>query len=81
MNIKIKTGIVGIVCLIGGTLLVHTARNSSEINPNVYLQLDNINALASNEGGKNYCSGSGSIDCNGQKVEQKISTFGLPIYK
>lgn len=81
IKIKIRKGIIGIICVVGGIILTHTAKNNSPMNSKFYLLLDNIEALASNEGKKDFCVGSGSIDCNGRKVEYKVSTFSLPIYK
>ena len=42
------------------------------------LLLDNVEALASGEGGNRYwCIGSGSIDCYGHKVEYMIDGMNL----
>ena len=42
------------------------------------LLLDNIEALASGEGGNFYwCAGSGSIDCHGHKVEYMVGGLNL----
>ena len=83
IKIKIRKSIIGIICVIGGIILTHTVKNNSAMNSNsnIYLLLGNIEALASNEGRRDYCVGFGSIDCNGQKAEYKVSTFSLPLYK
>lgn len=80
MNVKIKKSIFGIACMISGVILVNITKESSA--PIVSLQLENVEALASNEGSGNYiCIGSGSVDCNGYKVEGMVRPFSLPIYK
>ncbi|MDR3269623.1 MAG: NVEALA domain-containing protein [Tannerella sp.] len=40
------------------------------------LALENIEALASGESSLTICYGSGTIDCNGAKVETKIIGYG-----
>jgi len=54
--------------------------SSSYYSPNHVsdIVLDNIEALASSEGGGNYqCFGVGSIDCNGRKVSNVYTSFNF----
>lgn len=44
-----------------------------------FLQIENVEALASNEGVAKYCVGSGSVDCNGYKAEIVYTLFNLPL--
>jgi hypothetical protein len=66
------------VVIIGIALLLINNVSKSENNGWNDLSCDNIEALASGEGGRNMCAGDGSIDCGGYKVEFKISySIGL----
>jgi hypothetical protein len=81
MNTKIRKNIVGAMCIIIGVVLgAHAAKKNSGVHANTYLQLANMEALASNEATSTYCIGSGSIDCNGYKVERKAIIFSPPLY-
>jgi mevalonate pyrophosphate decarboxylase len=52
--------------------------NKSENDEWSDLTYSNMEALASGEGGRSICGGYGSIDCNGYKVEVKVSySIGL----
>lgn len=79
MNTKIKKSIVGLMCIIGGAFSLYMIEKDSEVSFNGYLHLDNVEALASNEGWINDCVGIGSVDCNGRKVKSKSSIFSIPL--
>jgi hypothetical protein len=85
MNTKVKKSIIGVMCIIGVAFWAYMAKENSDVHFNTYLQLANVEALASTEGSAGgsatYCMGSGSIDCSGHKVERKIVAFSPPLYK
>lgn len=79
MKTALKKSLIGLICLLGGISAFYPSQKNNS-NSEVYLQLANIDALASNEGSSIHCIGSGSIDCNGRKVDLRLSVFSLPIY-
>lgn len=74
MKKNIGKGIVALFCL-GGIYFL----NTPDTTVTSRLAFENIEALAEGEGsGENYkCYGTGSIDCYGRKVEEKITGFSL----
>jgi hypothetical protein len=81
MNTKIRKSIIGVMCIIGVAFWAYTTKKSSDVHFNTYLQLANIEALASDEANATYCFGLGSIDCLGHKVERKLVAYSPPLYK
>lgn len=61
------------ICLVT-SCLVYIQSKSDELSE---LVLDNIEALASNEGTDGYCFGSGEVDCYGYLVKLKIEGYKL----
>ncbi|MDH6534694.1 hypothetical protein D0T51_10250 [Parabacteroides sp. 52] len=63
----------------GGIILFCTYLSLSNKQENLQeLTFHNVEALAQNEGSSNYfCIGSGSLDCNGDKVRTVITNFSL----
>jgi hypothetical protein len=81
MNTKIRKSIIGVMCIIGVAFWAYTTKKSSDVHFNTYLQLANVEALASDEETATYCLGLGSIDCRGYKVESKAIIYSPPLYK
>lgn len=77
MKTTIKKGLI-VLALCGAGYFGYTASQTNVVNN---LALQNIEALANNEGNQpteNYqCYGWGEVDCYGYKVEVKYSGFSL----
>lgn len=68
----IKIAIIA-MCLVSSSL-IYTQSGSTELNE---LVLENVEALASGEGDRFMCSGSGEVDCHGYLVKIKIEGYRL----
>lgn len=71
-NVKTKIKITSLgICLILGICMVQT-----EKKPTSSLFMDNIEALAQNEGERHFfCFGVGTIECEGRKVAFVIDNY------
>ena len=79
-KIRFKSAIILAVCFLGYLLFTETNKKDEvKINKLKELVSSNTEALAESEsgGGRIICTGSGSIDCFGDRVANKISGFNL----
>lgn len=74
MKKNISKGVIALFCL--GSIYFF---NTPDTTPTNQLAFENVEALAQGEGPtENYrCYGTGSIDCHGYKVDEKISGYSL----
>ena len=65
-----------VICAMGmvGFYQVHNATDKQPLSD---LALENINALARDEGGNVRCYGYGNIECLGRRVEMRFTGFSL----
>lgn len=72
---KKKVSIICLTMIMAGVVFLNLKKNKSATTEDIsILKLENVEALASGEGGTPVlCYGSGSVDCSGIKVYMTIS--------